>query len=61
MKVEIYTDDGYVESGICNIELNINIGELVEMLYQKKILSESDVNSILPSGCQVVSPITNGE
>ena len=42
-----YTDDGYVRLNKDEVDLDISLIDLIEILYDKKILSASDVNKIV--------------
>lgn len=53
MNVKIYGDDGYVEHDISFIEGEIEIGYLVEILHEKQILSDADMNRLLPGDFEI--------
>ena len=52
MKIAKYTDDGYRTVDIDDIKFNIPL--LVEMLYDKGLLTNDDVQQILPLGLDII-------
>ena len=52
MEIQTYTDYGYQQVPLETVELDMI--DLVGLLYDKKILSADDINSVLPSGLEVV-------
>ena len=58
MKVQIYGDNGYVTSELYNIVGGIDTVELIDILYEKKLLSAEDVNRLLPPDYEVCEPPT---
>jgi hypothetical protein len=48
-----YTDDGYVRLNKDEVDLDISLIDLIEILYDKKILSASDVNKIVTNDAEV--------
>lgn len=54
MKMQTYTDDGYKPVDISQVEIEMTTIELIELMYDKKLLSALDVNTLLPSDIVVV-------
>lgn len=54
MKVKYYTDDGDREIDINSMVGEIDTIDLVELMYDRLLLSAADVNKILPCGYEVV-------
>jgi hypothetical protein len=54
MKIQIYTDDGYQQCDLDHVADEIDITEVIKLLFKNKILSEEDVNLLLPKGFEVV-------
>lgn len=54
MKIQIYTDDSYRQVDLDHVVDEIDTVQLIELLFKNKVLSVSDVNSLLPSGFEVV-------
>lgn len=52
MKIATYTDDGYVI--VDNDDVEFNVPLLVEMLHDKNVLSNDDVQRILPLGLDII-------
>lgn len=58
MKIQIYTDDGYQQVDFNHVADEIDVVQLVELLHKNKVLSTSDVNSLLPEGFEVVEEVS---
>ena len=54
MKIKIYTDDGNREFDLDHVADDMDATELISILYEKKIITAEEVNSILPDGFTVV-------
>lgn len=54
MKIQIYTDDGYKQVDLDHVIDEIDITEVIKLLFENKVLSTDDVNSLLPPGFEVV-------
>ena len=54
MKIKIYTDDGNKEFDLDHVADDMDATELISILYEKKIITAEEVNSILPDGFTVV-------
>ena len=51
MELQTYTDDGERSVDLNNVDFDVH--RVVEMLHDKKILTDDDVNSILPGGVYI--------
>ena len=56
MKIQIYTDDGYQQLDIDHVSEDLDVGSVIETLYDKGLLTAEEVNTMLPSGFEVVEP-----
>lgn len=54
MHIQIYTDDGYQQRPLDQVAHDIDIDALVKLLYAKGVLTEGDINELLPPGFEVV-------
>ncbi len=54
MYIQIYTDDGYRQYQLVHVAHDIDIDALIRILYEKGILTTSDINGLLPPGYEVV-------
>lgn len=53
MRVKRYTDDGYVTSELDDEDFDIPAGQLINLLYNKGVITAEEVDEMLPLGLQV--------
>jgi len=54
MNIQTYTDDGHRQYDLSHVNDQISVSELIEILYQNKVLTVKDVNALLPLGFEMV-------